>query len=81
MSSNIIPMTVGGDHLVSLPVLRALGKNKPLGMVHFDSHTDLFESYFGGYKYTHGTPFRRAIEENLLDPNRVIQNWNKRNYV
>ena len=73
VTNNIMPMTVGGDHLVSLPVLRALGKNKPLGMVHFDSHTDLFESYFGGYKYTHGTPFRRAIEENLLDPKRVIQ--------
>ena len=66
-------MTIGGDHLVSLPILRAIAQNEPLGMVHFDSHTDLFESYFGGYKYTHGTPFRRAIEENLLDPKRVIQ--------
>jgi guanidinopropionase len=42
-------------------------------MVHFDSHTDLFKSYFGGTMYTHGTPFRRAIEEGLLDPARVIQ--------
>ena len=42
-------------------------------MIHFDSHTDLFNSYFGGYKYTHGTPFRRAIEEGLLDPKRVVQ--------
>ncbi len=73
MNNNTMPMTIGGDHLVSLPILRALGKDKPLGMVHFDSHTDLFKSYFGGYKYTHGTPFRRAIEENLLDPKRVIQ--------
>ena len=69
----ITPMTAGGDHLVSLPVLRALGEDTPLGMVHFDAHTDLFHSYFGGYKYTHGTPFRRAIEEGLLDPHRVIQ--------
>ena len=40
-------------------------------MIHFDSHTDLFHSYFGGYMYTHGTPFRRAVEEGLLDPKRV----------
>ena len=42
-------------------------------MIHFDSHTDLFDSYFGGFKYTHGTPFRRAIEEGLLDPKHVVQ--------
>ena len=69
----IAPMTAGGDHLTSLPILRALVQEKPLGMIHFDAHTDLYESYFGGYKYTHGTPFRRAIEEGLLDPKRVIQ--------
>ena len=40
-------------------------------MIHFDSHTDLFHSYFGGTMYTHGTPFRRAVEEGLLDPQRV----------
>ncbi|PWE48594.1 agmatinase [Thioclava sp. NG1] len=69
----IRPLTAGGDHLNSLPILRALGKPEPLGMVHFDSHTDLFHSYFGGTMYTHGTPFRRAIEEELLDPKRVVQ--------
>ena len=42
-------------------------------MIHFDSHTDLFHSYFDGTMFTHGTPFRRAVEENLLDPKRVIQ--------
>jgi len=72
-SKGIIPMTVGGDHLTSLPVLRSLASEEPVGMIHFDAHTDLFESYFDGYKYTHGTPFRRAIEEGLLDPERVIQ--------
>jgi len=72
-SNGIIPMTVGGDQLTSLPVLRALASSAPVGMIHFDAHTDLFESYFDGYKYTHGTPFRRAIEEGLLDPKRVIQ--------
>jgi guanidinopropionase len=73
----ITPMTGGGDHLVSLPVLRGLRAGNPdvgpLSMIHFDAHTDLFDSYFGGFKYTHGTPFRRAIEEGLLDPKRVVQ--------
>ncbi|MBW4981004.1 agmatinase [Mameliella sp. CS4] len=71
--AGIRPLTAGGDHLTSLPVLRALAKDGPLGMVHFDSHTDLFHSYFGGTMYTHGTPFRRAVEEGLLDPKRIIQ--------
>ena len=71
--AGITPMTAGGDHLVSLPVLRALATDGPVGMIHFDAHTDLFDQYFDGFKYTHGTPFRRAIEEGLLDPERVIQ--------
>ncbi len=73
VEAGILPLTAGGDHLLSLPVLRALARNRPLGMVHFDSHTDLFHSYFGGMMYTHGTPFRRAVEEGLLDPKRVVQ--------
>ena len=66
------PISIGGDHLISLPILRALGKNKPLGMFHFDSHTDTWDTYFDGFKYTHGTPFRRAIEEKLIDPKRIV---------
>ncbi len=73
VAAGIVPLSAGGDHLCSLPILRALGKKKPLGMIHFDSHTDLFHSYFNGTMYTHGTPFRRAIEEELLDPKRVVQ--------
>ena len=72
-TAGIHPLTAGGDHLTSLPVLRALAKDAPLSMIHFDSHTDLFDSYFGGTKYTHGTPFRRAVEEGLLDPRKVVQ--------
>lgn len=71
--AGIRPLTAGGDHLTSLPVLRALAKDAPLSMIHFDSHTDLFDTYFGGTKYTHGTPFRRAVEEGLLDPKKVVQ--------
>ena len=73
VAKNIRPLSMGGDHLCSLPVLRALGEKKPVGMIHFDAHTDLYDSYFGGFKYTHGTPFRRAIEEGVLDPKRTIQ--------
>lgn len=69
----IRPLTAGGDHLCSLPILRGIADGSPLGMVHFDSHTDLFNSYFDGTMYTHGTPFRRAVEEELLDPKRVVQ--------
>jgi len=70
---NIVPMTAGGDHLVTLPILRALANDGPVGLIQFDSHTDLFDSYFGGHKFTHGTPFRRAIEEGLVDPKRFVQ--------
>jgi len=71
--ANIAPLSVGGDHLVTLPILRALAKDGPIGMVHFDAHTDTWNRYFGDNLYTHGTPFRRAIEEGLLDPKRTIQ--------
>ncbi|MEO0371870.1 MAG: agmatinase [Pseudomonadota bacterium] len=73
VEAGIMPLTAGGDHLTSLPVLRSVAKKAPVGMIHFDSHTDLFHSYFGGMMYTHGTPFRRAVEEGLLDPKRVVQ--------
>jgi guanidinopropionase len=69
----IRPLSAGGDHLVSYPILKAVGQKEPVGMVHFDAHTDLFDSYFGGYKITHGTPFRRAIEDGVLDPKRTVQ--------
>jgi guanidinopropionase len=69
----ILPLTGGGDHLTSLPVLRSVARDGAVGMIHFDSHTDLYHSYFDGTMYTHGTPFRRAIEEGLLDPQRVVQ--------
>ncbi len=72
-AKGIRPLAAGGDHLCSLPILRALGKQKPVGMIHFDAHTDLYDDYFGGFKYTHGTPFRRAIEEGILDPKRTVQ--------
>ena len=73
-AKGILPLTAGGDHLITLPIMRAIADTqRPLGMVHFDAHTDTWDRYFEGHKYTHGTPFRRAIEEGLLDPKRTIQ--------
>ncbi len=70
--SKTIPISIGGDHLVTLPILRGIQNNKPFGIFQFDSHSDTWDSYFGGFKYTHGTPFRRAIEENLIDPKKYV---------
>ena len=67
------PLVIGGDHSISLPVLRALAKRYgPLGLVQVDAHIDTWDEYFGG-KYFHGTPFRRVIEERLIDGRRFIQ--------
>ena len=69
----VTPIFLGGDHSVSLPLLRAVAaKHGPVGLIHFDSHSDLWHSYFDG-KDTHGTPFRRALEEGLIDPLRSCQ--------
>ncbi|HET9540192.1 MAG TPA: agmatinase, partial [Candidatus Limnocylindria bacterium] len=67
------PLCVGGDHSVTLPVIRALARQHgPLAVVHFDAHPDTWDQYFGS-KLFHGTPFRRAIEEGAIDPKRMIQ--------
>jgi guanidinopropionase len=72
-AAGALPLSVGGDHLISLPILRAIARHRPVGMIQFDSHSDTNDRYFGGYNFTHGTPFRRAIEEGLLEPKRVVQ--------
>jgi guanidinopropionase len=72
-AADAIPISAGGDHLITLPILRALAKDEPVALIQFDSHSDTNDRYFGDNPYTHGTPFRRAIEEGLLDPKRSIQ--------
>ena len=70
--SGTVPVSAGGDHSVTLPIFRAIAKDRPLGMVHFDAHCDTGDDYLGS-KFHHGAPFRRAVEEGLLDPQRTIQ--------
>lgn len=69
-----VPIAAGGDHLTTLPMMRAVAKKAgPLGLIHFDAHSDTNDRYFGNNTLTHGTPFRRAIEEGALDPKRAVQ--------
>lgn len=69
----VAPMTMGGDHTLSLPILRAMAaKYGPVGLIHIDAHADINAHMFGE-DIAHGTPFRRAYEEKLIDPNRVWQ--------
>ena len=71
--AGVVPIVLGGDHSIALPELRAAASvHGPLALVQFDSHPDTWDSYFG-QKHTHGTPFRRAVEEGLLVPERSIQ--------
>jgi len=72
-SSGAIPLGIGGDHSVTLAALRAAARTHgPLGLIHLDAHHDVWDSYFGR-PYNHGTVFRRAVEEGLLDPARCLQ--------
>jgi guanidinobutyrase len=67
------PLTLGGDHTIVLPILRALRKKHgPLGVVHVDAHADVNDTMFGE-KIAHGTPFRRLVEEGLVEGRRVVQ--------
>ena len=71
-AAGITPVSVGGDHSITLPILRALAAEKPVGLVHFDAHCDTGDDYMGS-RFHHGAPFSRAVEEGLLDPRRTIQ--------
>ena len=71
-AAGVMPLAAGGDHSVTLPIMRAIARDQPVGMVHFDAHCDTGDDYLGS-KFHHGAPFRRAVEEGLLDPKRTIQ--------
>jgi guanidinobutyrase len=73
LSHGCRPLTLGGDHTIVLPILRAMRrKHGPLGLIHIDAHADVNDTMFGE-KIAHGTPFRRCVEEGLLDGKRVAQ--------
>jgi guanidinopropionase len=71
-TAGVTPLSVGGDHSISLPILRAIARNGPLGLVHVDAHCDTGDDYLGS-RFHHGASFRRAVEERLIDPKRAIQ--------
>lgn len=72
-AAGVLPISAGGDHSISLPILRALAKDRgPLALVHFDAHCDTGDYYLGS-RFHHGSPFKVAAEEGLIDPHRTIQ--------
>ncbi|WP_341701996.1 agmatinase [Ferrovibrio sp.] len=71
-AAGVIPLSVGGDHSVTWPILRALGAKEPVGLVHIDAHCDTSGPYEGS-KFHHGGPFRMAVLDGVLDPERTIQ--------
>ena len=71
-SSGVIPLSVGGDHSITYPIFKGIANDGPIGMIHIDAHTDTWGEIWGS-KFHHGSPFRLAVEDGLLDPKRTIQ--------
>jgi len=71
-AAGVLPVSAGGDHSITYPIFKAIAADAPIGMVHIDAHTDTWGEFFGS-KFTHGAPFRLAVEDGLLDPKRTIQ--------
>jgi len=72
MDAGITPLTAGGDHSITHPILKAVGRDAPVGLVHVDAHCDT-DGWMGNSKFYHGAPFRNAVLEGVLDPERTIQ--------
>ncbi len=72
VASGVSPLSVGGDHSISFPILQSLGSSHPLAMLHIDAHCDTGNGYMGS-KYHHGAPFARAVEDGVLDPHHTVQ--------
>jgi guanidinopropionase len=70
--ANVIPLTAGGDHSITYPILAALGRDRPLGLVHIDAHLDTWPEFMGS-RFHHGAPFRLAVEAGVIDPRRTVQ--------
>jgi len=72
VAAGAMPLSAGGDHSITYPILCALGRDEPVGMIHIDAHTDTWGP-FQGCKFHHGAPFRLAVEAGVLDPKRTVQ--------
>jgi agmatinase len=72
VEAGVLPLSVGGDHSISHPILKAVGKNRPVGLIHIDAHCDTGGA-FDQTKFHHGGPFRNAVLDGVLDPSRTIQ--------
>jgi agmatinase len=72
VDAGVIPLSVGGDHSITHPILKAVGKKRPVGMIHIDAHCDTGGAY-DLTKFHHGGPFRNAVLDGVLDPTRTIQ--------
>ena len=70
--SGVIPLSAGGDHSITYPIFKGIASDGPIGMIHIDAHTDTWGEIWGS-KFHHGSPFRLAVEDGLLDPKRTIQ--------
>jgi len=70
--AGVTALAAGGDHSITYPILKGLAAGQPVGLIHIDAHTDTWDEFFGS-KLSHGSPFRRALEDGLLDPRRTVQ--------
>ncbi len=71
-NAGVVPLTAGGDHSITYPILEAIATDKPIGLIHIDAHTDTSDTFLGSNVH-HGAPFRRAVESGFIDPMRTIQ--------
>ncbi len=71
-NAGVVPLTAGGDHSITYPILEAIATDKPIGLIHIDAHTDTSDTLLGSNVH-HGAPFRRAVESGFIDPMRTIQ--------
>jgi agmatinase len=72
IAAGVTPLSVGGDHSISLPILKSVGRERPVGLIHIDAHADTSGPY-EGTRFHHGGPFRQAVLEGVLDPERTVQ--------
>jgi guanidinopropionase len=70
--AGVVPLTAGGDHSITYPILAALGSKAPLGLIHVDAHLDTWPEFMGS-RFHHGAPFRLAVESGVIDPKRTVQ--------